>query len=102
LSDERQNFALRFTGFIRLPRTQVYRFYIESDDGTRLTVGGKRVVDHDGVHGMTEASGEIALEAGWHPVELLYFQGVGGLGLEVEMEGTGHGRRRVLPTMLGH
>ncbi|MCH7918373.1 MAG: chitobiase/beta-hexosaminidase C-terminal domain-containing protein [Planctomycetes bacterium] len=102
LPDERLNFALRFTGFIRLPRTQVYRFYIESDDGTRLTVGGKRVIDHDGVHGMTDASGEIALEAGWHPVELLYFQGVGGLGLAVGIEGTGHGRRHIFPSMLGH
>jgi hypothetical protein len=86
---EKIDFGLRFTGYIRIPQTDVYVFSVNSDDGTRLRIGGKEVVLNDGVHGMTEIHGEIALEAGWHPIELIYFQGTGGLGLQITWEGPG-------------
>jgi len=86
---EKADFGLRFTGYIQIPKTDVYVFSVESDDGTRLRIGGKEVVLNDGVHGMTEIHGEIALEAGWHPIELIYFQGTGGQGLQVTWEGPG-------------
>jgi hypothetical protein len=86
---EKIDFGLRFTGYIQIPKTDVYVFYVNSDDGTRLRIGGKDVVLNDGVHGMTEIHGEIALEEGWHPIELIYFQGTGGQGLQVTWEGPG-------------
>ncbi|MGA2260606.1 MAG: PA14 domain-containing protein, partial [Acidobacteriota bacterium] len=86
---EKIDFGLRFTGFIQIPKTDVYVFNVTSDDGSRLRIGGKDVVVNDGVHGMTEVSGEIALEAGWHPIELIYFQGTSGQGLQVTWEGPG-------------
>ena len=33
------NVALEFTGFIELPRGGMYRFYVQSDDGSRLYIG---------------------------------------------------------------
>jgi hypothetical protein len=86
---EKTDFGLRFTGYIQIPKTDVYVFYVNSDDGTRLRVGGKEVVLNDGVNGMTELRGEVALEEGWHPIELVYFQGTGGQGLQVTWEGPG-------------
>jgi hypothetical protein len=79
-------YALRFKGFIKIPQTEVYSFYVNSDDGTKLTISGKEVLVNDGVHGMQEVRGDIGLEAGWHPIELIYFQGDGGQGLEVRYE----------------
>ena len=86
---DKDEFALRFRGYIRAPRTGVYVFYLRSDDGSKLSVGGRELVANDGVHGLTEERAEVALEAGWHAVEVLYFQGTGGLGLELAWRGPG-------------
>jgi hypothetical protein len=99
---EKIDFGLRFTGYIQVPKTDVYVFYVNSDDGTRLRVGGKDVVLNDGVHGMTEVQGEIALQEGWHPIELIYFQGTGGQGLQVTWEGPGFLPRPIPNEALRH
>jgi hypothetical protein len=85
-----------------VPKTDVYAFTVTSDDGARLRLGDQEVVIHDGVHGMTEAKVEIALEAGWHPIELVYFQGEGGLGLQVSYECPGMTKRPIPAESLGH
>lgn len=89
VANDKDEFALRFKGFVRVPKTGVYVFYVSSDDGTKLSVAGKEIVVNDGVHGMVEEKAEIALEAGWHAIELIYFQGTGGMGLEVSWQGPG-------------
>jgi len=94
-ANDKEEFALRFNGLIRIPGTGVYVFYVNSDDGTKLFVAGKEIVANDGVHGMTEEKAEIALEAGWHAFELVYFQGGGGLGLEVSWRGPGFAKSPV-------
>jgi hypothetical protein len=88
-AEDKEEFALRFKGYIRAPATGVYVFYVSSDDGSKLSVAGKEIIVNDGVHGMAEEKAEIALEGGWHPFELVYFQGTGGLGLEVSWRGPG-------------
>ena len=92
VANDQDEFALRFKGFIRIPETGVYIFYVNSDDGSKLSVAGEEIIINDGVHGMTEEKAEIALEGGWHPFELVYFQGSGGLGLEVSWRGPGFER----------
>jgi hypothetical protein len=87
VAGDKDEFALRFRGFVRAPRTGVYVFYLHSDDGSKLSIDGREVVANDGVHGMTEEKAELALEAGWHSFELVYFQGTGGLGLELFWRG---------------
>ena len=89
VANDKDEFALRFRGFVRVPRTGVYVFYLSSDDGSKLSVAGKEIVANDGVHGMTEEKAEIALESGWHAFEIVYFQGTGGLGLELAWRGPG-------------
>ncbi|MCF7955640.1 MAG: chitobiase/beta-hexosaminidase C-terminal domain-containing protein [Phycisphaerae bacterium] len=81
--DDKEDYALRFTGFIDAPKTGSYVFSINSDDGTKMFIHGKEIISNDGVHGMEEKSGALVLEAGPHPVEIQYFQGAGGQGLEV-------------------
>jgi len=88
-ASDKDEFALKFRGYVRVPETGVYVFYVSSDDGTKLSVAGKEIIVNDGVHGMAEEKAEIALEGGWHPFELVYFQGVGGLGLEISWRGPG-------------
>ncbi len=97
----KDDFALRFRGYVRAPRTGVYVFYLGSDDGSRLSVAGKQIIDNDGTHGMAEEKAEIALEAGWHPIEIDYFQVDGDKGLELAWRGPGFPKSRVPASSLG-
>jgi signal transduction histidine kinase len=67
--------------------------------GFRLGAKGA-VVDNNGIHGMTEKSGAIYLQAGRHPLRLDWFNGVEKCGLEVEYEGPGLPRQRLPDTAL--
>ncbi|HSE28445.1 MAG TPA: family 20 glycosylhydrolase [Gemmatimonadales bacterium] len=78
-----EGFAVRMTGWIRVPADGVWRFALASDDGAVLRVAGEAVVDHDGLHAAEEKRGRIALRAGLHPIEVLYFQAGGGKDLRL-------------------
>jgi len=77
------NFCARWTGVIKIETAGLYTFYTESDDGSRLTIGGKKVVDNGGVHGMTEANGTIELKPGVHDFKAEFFEDGGGAGCVV-------------------
>jgi cbb3-type cytochrome oxidase cytochrome c subunit len=87
------NFALKFTGYLRIDQPGNYRFFTTSDDGSRLIVAGKQVLLNDGVHPPSTATGTLNLVRGMHPLVLTYFQGPGEAELNVEFEGPGLGRR---------
>ena len=82
-------FALRFKGYIRVPRNGLYTFSISSNDGSRLYVGSKLVVDNDGLHSVRKIGGLVALQAGLHPIDLQYFQEGGSAELVIHYEGPG-------------
>jgi hypothetical protein len=76
-------YGLRFTGYIRIPKTAIYCFHTASDDGSKLYIDDVLVVNNDGRHVSTEKSGDVALKAGMHKVRLDYFQNWGGEKLVV-------------------
>ena len=55
------NFYVIWTGKIRIPEDGTYSFFLESDDGSRLFIGGAQVVDNGGLHEMTEVPGKAQL-----------------------------------------
>ena len=71
--------GLIFDGYIEIPDDGIYSFYTYSDDGSMLRIGGRLVVDNDGLHSRSERSGQIALQRGLHPIELRYFDTNGGV-----------------------
>ncbi len=83
------HFYVRWTGILRVPRDAKYVLYTESDDGSRLWVGDKLVVENGGLHGMEEKSGEIELRAGDHPVKIDLFENEGDVGCRVSWEAEG-------------
>ncbi len=93
-------FGFEFTGFIRIPATDVYNFYTESDDGSALYIGDSLVVDNNGLHGAQEKKGEIALAAGMHPIRIEYFNKTGGSGLKVSYAGKNVKKQLLPPTLL--
>ena len=68
------HFAYDFRTLVKIPERGVYRFYTFSDDGSKLYIDGKLIVDNDGGHSGRRAEGKVALEAGYHELHLLYFE----------------------------
>ncbi len=95
-----EHFALVYEGFLAVPAAGVYRFHLASDDGSRLRLHDRLVVDHDGLHGMTPRTGTIGLGAGLHPLRVEVFNATGGMGLRLEWEGPGLERAEVVPSRL--
>jgi alpha-L-fucosidase len=93
--DRAERFAFRYRCLLPVPTDGVYEFFTLSDDGSRLYVGERLVVDNDGLHGMREAAGEIALAAGAHPITVTFFEKTGGDALEVSYKGPGFDKRRI-------
>ena len=85
-----------YEGFVNVPAHALYSFYCESDDGSKLYIGGQLVVDNDGLHGMSEASGTIALKQGTHRIRLEFFENGGNAGLIARIAG-GEMAKQVIP-----
>jgi len=95
-----EHFGLQFTGFVQVPEDGIYRFTLRSDDGAALYVGDEAVINNDGLHGLVEKSGEIALAAGLHPTRVDYFNGPGDRHLGVWIEGPGLRKQGLGPNVL--
>src|SRR5882672_4423100 len=67
------NFYVRWTGVLRIPKEGRYKSYLNSDDGSRLFLDGKQVVDNGGTHDMIEVSGETDLKPGDHEIKVELF-----------------------------
>ncbi len=93
-------FAIRFHGFLTVPKTGEYRFWVRSDDGSVLRIGNKVVVNNDGMHPPKEKGGKIRLEKGRVPLELGFTQGGGGYELSVAWQPPGGRRGEIPPGLL--
>jgi hexosaminidase len=101
--DEREEwFGYVFSGLVRVPRSGIYTFTLTSDDGSTLAIGGQVVVNHDGYHGTTDRTGQVALAAGWHPITIRYFQATGGRELRVAVAADGESAAELSPARLAH
>jgi mono/diheme cytochrome c family protein len=88
------DFGYVFTGVLKVPTDGDYTFSLDSDDGSRLSIDGRVVVEHDGIHGEGMPRQEtVSLQAGRLPVRLDYFQGQHGKGLTVSWSGPGFAGR---------
>jgi len=90
------NFYARWTGVLRVEKAGKTSFWTESDDGSRLILDGKVVVDNGGVHPMTVKAGAADLTAGDHELKIEFTQGGGEAGVRVSWQPPG-GRRQAIP-----
>ncbi|MEI8211235.1 MAG: family 16 glycoside hydrolase [Planctomycetota bacterium] len=86
VADRNNNYAVRFDTFLTIDTAGEYRFHLGSDDGSKLYVDGKTVVDVDGIHPHQTSSNSIRLDAGTHSLRVEYFQGGGEATLDVQWE----------------
>ncbi len=74
LDDYKNEFGVVYTGKLKAPSNGEYTFAIAGDDGVRLLIDGKKVVEHDGIHPADIREAAVKLKAGDHDFRLEYFQ----------------------------
>jgi hexosaminidase len=84
-----ERFAVRYDGLLPIADPGVHRCTASADDGVRVTIDGRLVLEDDGEHAPREVSGEVALAAGLHALRVAYFQGARGKSLTVSCDGAG-------------
>jgi hypothetical protein len=91
------SFGFVFTGTLKVPADGEYTFYLDSDDGSRLSIDGNVLIEYDGIHGEGNLQRKrVALKQGRVPIRVDYFQGPSGAkGLSLAWSGR-HFRRRSL------
>ena len=78
-------YSVRWTGTVQAQFNETYTFYATADDGVRLTVNGKSLVNGWVDQGPTEYSGNIDLKAGQrYSIQLDFYQNGGGAYIQLE------------------
>jgi alpha-L-fucosidase len=83
------HYGFSFEGFIQIPEDGIWEFMTDSDDGSRLYIDGQLVADNDGLHGMEQKGGAIALSKGFHKIKVIFFEKGGQDELKVYWKGPG-------------
>jgi len=98
----RDHFYMRWEGYVEVKQKGKYTFWTVSDDGSRLYVNGKSVVNNPGWHGMRWREGSKELDAGKHAFWAEVFEGGGGAGMEWYYRGPDTSNKRIIvpPTVL--
>lgn len=77
------DFAIHVRGAINITSGGRVTFGVNSDDGSRLIIDGKIVINDDSVHAPQDRFGTISLKAGFHMVDFVFFEHAGGAGVEL-------------------
>lgn len=73
-----ENFSVRWSGFVTARKDGAHKFFFASDDGARVWVGDKQVVDQWVGRGETDSVFELNMKAGQLvPIRIEYFQSTG-------------------------
>jgi hypothetical protein len=94
---QKEYYGLKFTGFVKVPADGIYFFYTKSDDGSRLYIGDRLVVDNDRPHPVAQMGGLVRLTAGLHPITVTFFERTEVELLEVYYEGPGLAKQQIPP-----
>jgi len=68
-------FAIDYTGRFWIQKPGVYEFSLTSDDGAKLYIDARELIDNDGQHEPVTREGRMNLSGGIHRMRVSYFQG---------------------------
>ncbi|PVD52237.1 beta-hexosaminidase [Terrimonas sp.] len=77
-------FGLKFKGYIQVPNTGVYTFYLTCNDGAVLYIGNQQIINNDGLHPDRSKGAQIGLEKGLHAIALDFMDYGGGYVLDLK------------------
>jgi len=88
-------FSARWTGQVYAPSNGQYAFSVASDDGVRLWVGGKLVLDNWVDQAFTEKTGSVTLVRGYHDLLLEYYDNLYDAAVTLSWAGPGFAKQVV-------
>jgi cytochrome c len=101
--DLTERFSILYEGYLNIEKAGTYIFRIGSDDGSRVSIGDKVVINHDGLHGADMKDAAIGLEKGYHKLKIEFFQNGGGRAITFQYRTFEDGEFVLVPqTMMVH
>ncbi|WP_290539829.1 alkaline phosphatase family protein [Alistipes sp.] len=94
--EEKDHFAVEFTADLHVDKAENYRFGVLSDDGSRVYIDGRLLIDNDGSHSSDMKYANIDLSEGLHHIKVEYFDDYMGQRLELRYS-SGHIGEQVVP-----
>lgn len=98
--NQQNNYAFLFEGFITVNQAGNYNFFTSSDDGSKLYINDKEIVNNDGLHGKVEKTGTVYLSSGQHKIKVTYFERWSDDILEVRYSGPGVSKQLIPNSVL--
>ncbi|ANJ55744.1 beta-glucosidase [Pseudomonas silesiensis] len=88
-------FSVRWSGWLQIPESGTYSFFVTADDGVRLWLGGQLLINQWQVQGATEFSATLReLKAGQKlDLRLEYFENTGAAVVQLRWQGPGIARQ---------
>jgi hypothetical protein len=83
---KKENYAVVYHGYVDFPSTGVYRLSLTSDDGSKLFINNRLVVDNDFAHPESQLSRLVRVGAGLNPVRIEYFESRGDRILKLQVQ----------------
>ena len=83
------HFGVKFEATLTIPEKGKYTFFSRSDDGSKVLLNGKVIIDNDGSHSSQIKNNQVELSKGNHAIEVWYFDDTDGEGLEIQIAGPG-------------
>lgn len=90
-------FSIRWQGKLQAPADGPYTFYMTSDDGCRLFIDGKAIIDEWWDRVPMEFHAQVGLAAGEHDIRVDYYECVGSASVKLEWSSESF-ERQVVPT----
>lgn len=87
------NWGIVLEGNMDIEQAGTYTFFLKSDDGSRLYIDDRLVVDNDGDHSLLELQNTVQLTAGVHPIRIEFFEAGGEAVLNLDVAGPGMARQ---------
>ncbi|HWN94585.1 MAG TPA: PA14 domain-containing protein, partial [Methylomirabilota bacterium] len=95
------NFSVQWTGKVQARHAGVHQFHTVSDDGVRLWVDGRLLIDNWTIHSQTEDTGTISLLPGrYYDMVMEYFDGTGAAAARLYWTQPGVPKEIVPPSQL--
>lgn len=79
---QEDHYKLVISGLLKIDQSGIYRLGLRSDDGSRLYVHDKLVIDNGGNHSPLLRTNWVDLQPGYHPIRIEYYEDEGQQQLE--------------------
>ena len=93
----RENFSVQWTGYLKVPESGPYEFVTHSDDGIRMWIDDKLLIDNWTIHRLMIDNAEADLPAGPHAIKIEYFQAKGGATVRLFWKFGAMGQPAIIP-----